>query len=247
MNKNIKDFIYIGVFLLIFLIFLIFLPTIFLKNENFDMNQEKILLTTNPSDYLEKVKYETIAKSITFVFDNISVQESNYKTLQHLLITNQISNRENSLGQEVLSLYLKNKTLHSTEVTKEIIDYILDQYDTEQQRKWRNHEFILYYNKTPLFTLYNSSHLIKNFNNSTIFAKNSINISIYSHQLYIFEFLNQTIKKVLIDLNSNQSHFDLLKDFFDEDTNLPKSEIKNFNSTFIKSNKIYQIEFKIWK
>lgn len=246
MKSKIKEILYISIFLIIFTIFLVSLPSFIFKNNN-ELDTDKVLLTTKSSDLLEQKRYEVIAFSLTNVLDNISVQNSYYKTIQHLLVTNQISNREHSLGQEILSLHLKNKTQHVKSVTQEIVDYILDQYDTQEQRKWRNHELLLLKNNNVISTLYNSSHLLLSFENATIKAETSFYLSVFSNQLYIFEFKNKTKEEVLIEINENRSNFIQLEKFFDKETQMPRRDIINFNSSFIKSDDIYEIKFRIWK
>lgn len=244
MKKKFKEFLVIFLIIFFFFLFLLFLPSFF-EIDNFYDNSDKIILQTTASTSLEQIRYDLIVENLLLVFKNISIQDANYKTLQHLLVTNQISNREHSLGEEILSLYLKNNSLASREVSKEIVDYILDQFDTEEQRKWRNHELNLYYNNSKLINLYNSSHLVLNFNSAQIKSRDYINLSTYKYQKYNFEFFNGTSEEILIDLNSHLDYLEILSPYLDSN-GLPKKDIKNVNSSFIYSNITYQLEFKVW-
>lgn len=243
-----KEFIYIFVFIFLFAIFLFFLPKIFVDDsyEYYTKNDE-VLLETKNSKEIEQVRFETISKTIIETLNNITIRDSNYRTINHLLVTNQISNRENSLGQEIIYQYKKNKTLQAQEVTREILNYILEQYDTQEQRKWRNHELLLIKNNTKISTLYKSSHLLLKFNESEIKAQSNFTLSLYSHQVYEIFLNNGTKEEIKIPISSQKNQHVYLSQYFDNQTNQPKPIVKNFTTNFVESNEKYIIDFKMWK
>ena len=147
--------------LLLFLFFLISIPS-FINDDSSTSNHRIINNNVESTGIYEETKFKVITQSILSDIDNIKVEDTTNNYIINLLLNDEINNRENTIAQEIVSLYLKNDTQISSELSRNYIEEALDNYDEKKDRVWRNHVLILIdNNNNKTITLYNENIMLR--------------------------------------------------------------------------------------
>lgn len=231
---------------LFFLIFLISIPQLINNEDNFKQDNKILYEGKTQSKFLEESKFNYITNTLIDELTTIKVGNSQNQYLLYLIVENKIINRENTIAQEIISQYLNNNTEIAKKITKEIIESRLPDFDSENDRRWRNEILTLNY-KNKTIKLYENENILRSVYDSEIVGITKKQVKLYKTQKYIFTYPNNSIETITIDLETGQSTGDL-GEFIDfKDNNKPKVELKNIEIKFETSNDEYQLKFLIWK
>ncbi|MDA3855004.1 MAG: hypothetical protein PF569_02005 [Candidatus Woesearchaeota archaeon] len=232
------------IFLVIFTIFLTQIPSMI--NDEDDFYSKPTMQTYGrTNDEMLKTKYQVITDTIMYELTNTKIQDSQSKYIVELTLANKIDNRENTIAQEIITLYEKNKTNEAKELSREIIEEKLTKFDEKEDWTWRN--YLMYFSKNnENFILYNQSPILIEYNESEKIGFSSQNIRLYEFQLYEIELFDGSNETVRLNLLTNESEGDLSK-YIDIETHEKNDELKSISSKFIESNYNHTITFIIWE
>lgn len=250
-KKTVSEFLKnLFIFVVVIIVFLAFLFYIIPKDEEITENHVKIY--GQDSNEVLQVKYSMICDEVKSEFENTKIYEINNKYLSELIVDNKISNRENSISQELINLNKKKYYDEIMILSESLIEPILENYDIEQERRWRNYEFYFdNYNfknsskSDTSFIFYNKRSILKNFAESEVKANCSFVISPYVKEVYYITLINDTVETVEIDLITFDGEEKLSK-YINLNTRKPIIEIKKIDSGFVRSDEKYEFTFKIW-
>ncbi len=236
-----KNILIEGFLILCFFLFLISL----IPNENSSVESERIQTFGKNTPEALELKYDVITKDIGKEFRYTKIGEINNKYLSDLVIEKKISNRENSISQELVTLYKKNLTEELVGLSASFIDEILDFYDDRTQRRWRNHLFYFEGEETK-FVFYNRTPLLKKMNESLVIGNYTYVVKPYLYERYHFYLQNHTIKTVDVNLVTWEGEEELEK-YVDINNFAPKVDFVDLRSEFVESDEEYIFYFYIWE
>lgn len=238
-----KSLIIESIIFIIFVVFLISIPFFFNNDSNF--NDEKVTNFGENSNEILKYKFQIMSEDIGFFFENNTVSKTDNNYLNKLIVSNKISNKDNSLAQELISLYEKNYINESKKLSNSLIKDFLLYYDGVETGIWRNYLFE-FKSDNNSFVIYNKSDVLVNLDNATIKGNYSFLVEPYQFQIYNISLENGSSDIVKINLFKNFSDEKLSK-YINLETHKPLIKIKDIKSYYIKSNKKYIFNFYIWK
>jgi len=210
-----------------------------------DINQ--INSNSNPDEFLQKTKFEIITNSIMEDLTTIKIKNSYNSHILKLVEKNDITNRDNTIAQEIITLYLSNKSTQAKELTKYFIEEKLNTFDSRSDWRWRNHALILQIpNSTE--TLYNISNLLIGFEDAKTQGYSIQNVSLYEYQVFYFTFPDGLTKTITLNIFTKQQSGGNLSEYIDvEYGNKPKVDLRSIKSDFLKSKDSYTLQFMIWE
>lgn len=243
-NKKLNlNFLIMIIIIILFFIFLISLPTIFNEEKTNNIGEDTKTYTDS-SNFLEENKFNYISETIITDLKHKKISDENSPYILNLISNNQIDNRDNSIGQEILYLYLNEKPTQARELATNFIENRLDLFDSKVERKWRN-EVLYLIDGEDSIELYEHAPLLKSPYDAQTLGVSVIKISPYQYQIYKITLNNDSEDIIKIDLSNtnNNSNAKLNKYLGIEN----KDNYKYINSSFIESNKTYEFKFLIWK
>ena len=244
-KKKVKEFFLISTIVLIFIGILSILPSCVRGEETLDYGLEQKRGTDKSSTIIEQTKFQTIADKVKIDLENVKVKDSYNPYIIELLVQNKINNRDNTVAQEILSLYLSNKTNVSKRLTFEYIEPILDHFDAKSDRVWRNHVLLLEYDNKSL-PLYNESQLLKPIEKADVIGISSVTVRPYKYQKYYFTLPDRGVELITLNLFTGESDGNISK-YIDLATKKPKVDLRAVESEFIESEDEYILKFVVWK
>ncbi|MCA9497551.1 MAG: hypothetical protein KC589_11515, partial [Nanoarchaeota archaeon] len=228
---------------LLFVFFLVKIPSFINDEVNYENSFTSFESLNKPGKILEQTKIDTIGKDILFDIKNRKVEDTTQiPYLVNLILKDKINNIENSLGQEIISFYLNNNSEIAINLSRELIEYKLNQFDEEKEWRWRNYLFYII-NGEKSFILYNQSNILRSVYDSEIIALNSVEIKPYKKQIYHIHFKNDSKKSIEVDLLTQESTENISKYIDSEE----KKNVKSINSQFAEAENSYIFKILIWK
>lgn len=242
-----KYFLVEVVIVVFFILFLFSIPKIFTGEGKVEYTLTSPVIQENQTagKILEITKFQVISDAVIKDFTETKVEDSMSSVAIDLIVQNKINNKQNSLAQEMISLYQKKEFADVEDLAYDIIETRLDKYDKKEDRKWRNEALYIFY-KDETYLIYENINLIKKVEDSEIVGFTKTTIKPYSYQKYHFVFENGTEEIVTVDLKTKQSDKDLGQ-FIDIETGKPEMEFKDLKVEFVESDDEYIIEFVVWR
>lgn len=230
-----------------FVLFLFAIPKFLTSDGKIEYALESPVIQENQTTgkILEITKFQVISDAVISDFVDTKVEDSNSKVAIDLIVQNKINNKQNSLAQEIISLYQRKEFADVKNLADEIIETRLEKYDKAQDRKWRN-EALYIFHDNETYLIYENINLIKKIENSEIVGFTKTTVKPYAYQKYHFTFTNGTVEVVTVDLKTKKADKDLGQ-FIDIETGKPKMEFKDLKIEFVESSDEYIVEFVVWK
>lgn len=238
-----KIYVFEIVIFILFISFLLYIPTIFNDNDKYEKEKTVEKTFGENSKAILETKYNLMLDNIVMNFNETKINEMNDPFLIELIIDNKISNKEHTLAQELIKLYEKNYSSEMHILAENIINFNINKFESPEESRWTNQLFLFRYYDEEII-MHNVSNLLIGFNESKSFAiKKSFFISPYEKEKYDIYFINGTNETIIVDLITREGE-ERLEKF----TNINNSKnIKNMKSEFISSQENYLFEFYIWK
>lgn len=232
---------------LVFIVFLSYLPSMLSDEEEIDYGYNDYYDPSPKGDKeLQTTKFNMITESILDDFVNFKIENEFSDYVVDLTLNNKLSNRENSVAQEVLNLYLSNKSSEAKKLVNDFVVRRLNAYDNRDEWRWRNHVLTLN-NNGDEYILFNESNLLRSYEEGEAKGISSKNVSIYEFQVYYFTFPDGYTEIIKYNLFTGASIGGNISDFIDTGHgNKPKIDLWKIESDFVESDEIYTLEFKIW-
>ena len=206
--------------------------------------EDKIQVYGENSDESLKIKYQLVCDEIKSEFEFTKISEINNRYLSDLIVEKKISNRENSISQEIVSMHKKGYDNQSIKLSEELIESILNSFDDKEQRKWVNYHF--YYNEgNSSFIFYDKKSVLTEFNNSKIGVNCSFYTSPYYLERYYITFNNDSVEVVEVNLITFDGEEKLSK-YIDLNTRKSIVDIKKIESEFVLTEEKYFFNFLVW-
>lgn len=232
---------------IVFLIFLISIPKLFNNDGKIEYTLSSPIVQESQSQgkILEITKFQVISDAVINDFLNTKIEDSNSKYAMDLILSNKITNKQNSIAQELISLYERKEFADVKNLADEIIETRLDKYDSKQDRKWRN-EALYIFHDNETYLIYENINLILKVPEAQIVGLSKATIKPYAFQKYNFTYLNGTEEIITVNLKTKNADKNLTE-IIDSNTGKPKIELKDLKITFIESNDEYIMEFVVWR
>jgi len=140
------------------------------------------------------------------------------------------------MGQEIITLYLTKKYDLAINLSNSIIEEVLNKYDTELERRWRNYLLLLKF-EYDVFILYDQTNVLISIYDAKSISQSKILISPYEFQKYYFKQEAGGVEVVTTNLLRGIS-----------DKNISEfRNIENVMEEYTLSNQTYEFKFYIWK
>lgn len=248
--ENLKSFTIMFLVVVLFILALVKLPDIVMEKEIYDsFNSDNVRVKDfgKSDNFIEETKFITIADSIIDDFNTIKINDvMGVKYVVELTLDSKISNRENTIAQEVMSLYLRNYTDEAKNLTKFFVEHRLDSFDDKEDWTWRNYEMYMIFDDISV-VLYSKKSLLVDVYDANIVGLSSSIVKPFSMQIYNFSYINGSYDIVSVDLISGEE-FGNLSNFIDtENSNKLKSGIDSLDVYFEEMDKIYEFKFIVWR
>ncbi len=239
---KIKSYLPLIIFLALFIAFLLSIPTLVNDENNNSIFDEKIKTSGESSEIIEQTKFEQITQSTLQKLEKTQIEDliGTNQYLDYLISPEsqvKIKNRENTVAQEIVTLYINNHTKEAKSLMQSILIEELDKYDSEIDRRWRNHLIYIQY-ENESYILYNQTNVLRDLTEAKIFGHHKIDVKLYDKQKYYFKTGDQKVDIVTVDLNTGNGTEEL-ENYKDITDFMTEYEYDN--------NNIYTIHFYIWK
>jgi hypothetical protein len=247
MRDFLKKYIIEAVVILLFLLFLFSIPKLFTDESKIEYTLTSPIIGENQTmgKILEITKFQVISDAVIQDFVNTTIEDSNSQVAIDLILENKITNKQNSVGQELISLYERKELKEVEDLSYDIIENRLEKYDKPQDRKWRN-EALYIFHGNETYLVYENINLLVKVPDSDIVGLSKAVIRPYAYQKYIFTYKNGTKEIITIDLKTKEADKDI-SEFIDIETGKPKIELEDLKIEFIESEEEYLMQFVIWK
>ncbi len=252
LNINGKKFLLFFLFsIVIVVVFVVFLLSLvsYAKVDDDLQNFEDRKEFGESSLLIEETKLNLISNDIIEVLSNVTISDmSNNKYIATLIVDDMIVNKDNSIGQEIVHLYLSNNTEIAKNVINIVMELILNKYDEPMDWKWRNYQILLSKN-LEYVVLYNHTPLLVDIYNNQIASLDKTSIFLNKYQMYNISFENGSSKLFSVDLaNSDISNAstEIFK-YVDLGSGKFKGDAETLNTFFEKDlTNEYIFEILIW-
>ena len=247
-KADIFFYIFLSILSMIFFYFLTQIPNYVNEHSSFDeeMYYVNIGSSSNQNEILEKTKFEVISKTVMNDFKNVKIKDSYNDYIIDLTVKNKIINRENTIAQEVLTLYLRGKEDQAREMAKRFIIEGLNGFDVPKDWRWRNH--VLYFDvRDERVVIFNESNLLIPFENATTSGDFEFEIAIYEFQKFYLTFPDGLKETITSNILTGESDGDLNEYIDINYGNKPRVDLRSLRTEFIESEEKYAFRFLIWR